>query len=162
LPAARRRPLPRARRRAPRARDLRQRLLCLCASVRRGGGARGARCDAADDAPGAAGAQPLPPSDRRRPPHDNPRPRPGGPRRPPSDRGEAPFDLEVPGPDAWTSLRAMARKRGAFPLVGVAAARRGTETTVALAGVAPIPWLLESTLDDATPLPGTAYKVEIA
>ena len=30
------------------------------------------------------------------------------------------------------------------------------------AGVAPIPWLLEGSLDDATPLPGTAYKVEIA
>ena len=34
--------------------------------------------------------------------------------------------------------------------------------TVALAGVAPVPWLLESSLDDATPLPGTAYKVQIA
>jgi xanthine dehydrogenase YagS FAD-binding subunit len=33
-----------------------------------------------------------------------------------------------------------------------------------LAGVAPIPWTLESAaaLDDSTPLPGTAYKVEIA
>ena len=33
---------------------------------------------------------------------------------------------------------------------------------MALAGAAPIPWLLEGSLDDATPLPGTAYKVEIA
>jgi xanthine dehydrogenase YagS FAD-binding subunit len=34
----------------------------------------------------------------------------------------------------------------------------------ALAGVAPIPWTLDSAaaLDDATPLPGTAYKLEIA
>jgi len=40
--------------------------------------------------------------------------------------------------------------------------RRGTETTVALAGVAPIPWLLGGSLDEATPLPGTAYKVEVA
>ena len=56
----------------------------------------------------------------------------------------------------------MDRKRWSFPLVGVAAVRRGTETTVALAGVAPIPWLLDGSLEDATPLPGTAYKVEIA
>jgi xanthine dehydrogenase YagS FAD-binding subunit len=40
--------------------------------------------------------------------------------------------------------------------------RRGGETTFVLAGVAPIPWLLDGALDEATPLPGTAYKVEIA
>src|SRR2546430_17653754 len=56
----------------------------------------------------------------------------------------------------------MDRKRWAFPLVGVAAARSGGETRVALAGVAPIPWLLEGSLDDATPLPKNAYKVEVA
>ena len=56
----------------------------------------------------------------------------------------------------------MERKRWAFPLVGVAAVRRGGETRVALAGVAPIPWLLEDGLDDATPLPRNAYKVDIA
>ena len=35
---------------------------------------------------------------------------------------------------------------------------------LALAGVAPIPWALDAAdaLDGATPLPGTAYKVEIA
>jgi xanthine dehydrogenase YagS FAD-binding subunit len=76
--------------------------------------------------------------------------------------GEVILELDVPPPDASTYLKAMDRKRWAFPLVGVAAARRGAETTVALAGVAPIPWLLESSLDEATPLPGTAYKVEIA
>ena len=60
-------------------------------------------------------------------------------------------------------LKAMERKRWAFPLVGVAAARRGGETRVALAGVAPIPWLLAGDgLDDATPLPRNAYKVDIA
>ena len=60
-------------------------------------------------------------------------------------------------------LKAMERKRWAFPLVGVAAVRRGDETRVALAGVAPIPWLLEGDgLDDATPLPRNAYKVDIA
>src|SRR5262249_43925570 len=51
--------------------------------------------------------------------------------------------------------------RWSFPIVGVAAVRRGNETTVALAGVAPTPWLLGS-LEDATPLPGAAYKLEIA
>jgi xanthine dehydrogenase YagS FAD-binding subunit len=76
--------------------------------------------------------------------------------------GEAILELDVPPPDASAYLKAMDRKRWAFPLVGVAAARRGAETRVALAGVAPIPWLLETSLDDATPLPGTAYKVEIA
>jgi xanthine dehydrogenase YagS FAD-binding subunit len=76
--------------------------------------------------------------------------------------GEVMLDLEVPPPDASVYLKAMDRKRWAFPLVGVAAVRRGTETTVALAGVAPIPWLLDGPLDEATPLPDTAYKVEIA
>jgi xanthine dehydrogenase YagS FAD-binding subunit len=55
----------------------------------------------------------------------------------------------------------MDRKKWSFAIVGVAAVRRGGETRVALAGAAPIPWLLDS-LDAATPLPGTAYKVEIA
>jgi xanthine dehydrogenase YagS FAD-binding subunit len=78
------------------------------------------------------------------------------------ERGEVILELDVPPADASTYLKAMDRKRWAFPLVGVAAVRRGAETTVALAGVAPVPWLLESSLDRATPLPGTAYKVEIA
>jgi xanthine dehydrogenase YagS FAD-binding subunit len=58
----------------------------------------------------------------------------------------------------------MDRTRFSFALVGVAAARFGGETRLALAGVAPIPWLLDSPddLDRATPLPGTAYKVELA
>jgi xanthine dehydrogenase YagS FAD-binding subunit len=74
------------------------------------------------------------------------------------------LELEVPAPDASTYLKAMDRRKWAFPLVGVAAARFGGETRLALVGVAPIPWVLASpgTLDDATPLPGTAYKVEIA
>jgi xanthine dehydrogenase YagS FAD-binding subunit len=76
--------------------------------------------------------------------------------------GEVILELELAPADDSVYLKAMDRKRWAFPLVGVAAARRGTETTVALAGVAPIPWLLDGTLDEATPLPGTAYKVEIA
>lgn len=76
--------------------------------------------------------------------------------------GEVILELEVPAADASTYLKAMDRKRWAFPLVGVAAVRRGSETTVALAGVAPVPWLLDGSLDDATPLRGTAYKVQIA
>jgi xanthine dehydrogenase YagS FAD-binding subunit len=76
--------------------------------------------------------------------------------------GELILELDVPAPDASVYLKAMDRKRFGFPLVGVAAARRGGETTVALAGVAPVPWLLAGPLDDATPLPGTAYKLELA
>ena len=73
-------------------------------------------------------------------------------------------ELEVPKPDASVYLKAMDRKRWAFPLVGVAAARSGGETVLALAGVAPIPWALDGidALDAATPLAGTAYKLEIA
>jgi xanthine dehydrogenase YagS FAD-binding subunit len=76
--------------------------------------------------------------------------------------GEVLLDLDVPAADASIYLKAMDRKRFGFPIVGVAASRRGGETTVALAGVAPIPWLLDGPLEAATPLPGTAYKVEIA
>jgi xanthine dehydrogenase YagS FAD-binding subunit len=74
------------------------------------------------------------------------------------------LELEVPTPDASTYLKAMDRKLFSFPLVGVAAVRSGAETRLALAGVAPIPWLLGSPddLEEATPLPGTAYKVELA
>jgi xanthine dehydrogenase YagS FAD-binding subunit len=67
-------------------------------------------------------------------------------------------------PDASAYLKAMDRQRFGFPLVGVAAARFGAETRLALAGVAPIPWALAdaAALDAAAPLPGTAYKLEIA
>jgi xanthine dehydrogenase YagS FAD-binding subunit len=74
------------------------------------------------------------------------------------------LELDVPAPDASTYLKAMDRKKWAFPIVGVAAARSGQEIRIALAGVAPIPWLLDDStaLEGATPLPGTAYKAEIA
>ncbi len=74
------------------------------------------------------------------------------------------LELEVPTADASTYLKAMDRRKWAFPLVGVAVVRTGGAIRIALAGVAPIPWTLETAalLDDATPLPGTAYKVEIA
>ena len=78
--------------------------------------------------------------------------------------GELILELEVPRPEASAYLKAMDRRRWAFPLVGVAAARFGDGVRLALAGVAPIPWAIESpaALDSATPLPGTAYKVELA
>jgi xanthine dehydrogenase YagS FAD-binding subunit len=74
------------------------------------------------------------------------------------------LELDVPQPEASTYLKAMDRRKWAFPIVGVAAARFSAEVRIALAGVAPIPWTLDSAtaLEDATPLPGTAYKVEIA
>jgi xanthine dehydrogenase YagS FAD-binding subunit len=79
-------------------------------------------------------------------------------------RDELILEIDVTRPDASTYLKAMDRRKWAFPIVGVAAARFGSEIRIALAGVAPIPWLLDSsaTLENATPLPGTAYKVEIA
>jgi xanthine dehydrogenase YagS FAD-binding subunit len=74
------------------------------------------------------------------------------------------LELEVPPPEASTYLKAMDRRKWAFPIVGVAAARFPEGVRIALAGVAPIPWTLEpaSALDDATPLAGTTYKVELA
>ncbi len=71
------------------------------------------------------------------------------------------LELEVPRPDASAYLKAMDRARWSFALVGVAAARFGEDVRIALAGVAPIPWLLGS-LDDATPLPKNAYKLQLA
>jgi xanthine dehydrogenase YagS FAD-binding subunit len=74
------------------------------------------------------------------------------------------LELDVPSPHASTYLKAMDRRKWAFPLVGVAAVRSDAGIRIALAGVAPIPWAIDSAaaLDDATPLPGTVYKVEIA
>jgi xanthine dehydrogenase YagS FAD-binding subunit len=80
------------------------------------------------------------------------------------EHGELILELELQAPLASTYLKAMDRKRWAFALVGVAAARHADGLRLALAGVAPIPWALGSLdeLDAATPLPGTAYKVELA
>jgi xanthine dehydrogenase YagS FAD-binding subunit len=76
--------------------------------------------------------------------------------------GEVLLEVEVQQPEASVYLKAMERKRWAFPIVGVAAARRAGATRVALAGVAPVPWLLTDGLEAATPLPGNAYKVDVA
>jgi xanthine dehydrogenase YagS FAD-binding subunit len=78
--------------------------------------------------------------------------------------GELILELDVPQPEASTYLKAMDRTRFSFALVGVGAARFSDGVRLALAGVAPIPWRLDSPadLDRATPLPGTAFKVELA
>ncbi|MGH3425865.1 MAG: hypothetical protein ACRDO8_14120, partial [Nocardioidaceae bacterium] len=78
--------------------------------------------------------------------------------------GELVLAVDVPAVEASTYLKAMDRKRFSFPLVGVAAVRSGGRLRTALAGVAPVPWLLDSTdeLQEATPLPGAAYKVQLA
>lgn len=80
------------------------------------------------------------------------------------ETGELILELEVPAAEASVYLKAMDRRAWAFPLVGVAAARYAGGVRLALAGVAPIPWLVEAPadLEGATPLPGTAYKVELA
>jgi xanthine dehydrogenase YagS FAD-binding subunit len=77
---------------------------------------------------------------------------------------EVMLELEVSAPEASTYLKAMDRRKWAFPLVGVAAARFPDGVRLGLAGVAPVPLGLDSAaaLDDATPLPGTEYKLEIA
>jgi xanthine dehydrogenase YagS FAD-binding subunit len=76
--------------------------------------------------------------------------------------GELILELQVPQPERSVYLKAMERKRWSFPIVGVAAVRTGGATRIALAGVAPIPWLLDGNLDGATPLPRNAYKVDVA
>jgi len=78
--------------------------------------------------------------------------------------GELILELEVPAPEASVYLKAMDRQRWSFPIVGVAAARSAGGVRLALAGAAPIPWTIESEadLDAATPLPGTAYKLDVA
>jgi xanthine dehydrogenase YagS FAD-binding subunit len=79
------------------------------------------------------------------------------------ETGELLLSVELPPVDRSVYLKAMERKRWAFPLVGVAAARGGGSTRIALAGMAPVPWLIdEQGLEAAKPLPGNAYKLEIA
>ena len=78
--------------------------------------------------------------------------------------GELILELEVPAAEASVYLKAMDRRRWSFPQVGVAAARVDGKVRVGLAGVAPIPWLLNGPeeLDASTPLPRTAWKVDVA
>jgi xanthine dehydrogenase YagS FAD-binding subunit len=74
------------------------------------------------------------------------------------------LELDVPAPEASVYLKAMDRQRWSFALVGVAAARLPDGVRFGLAGVAPIPWAIDSPddLEQATPLAGTEYKLEIA
>jgi len=78
--------------------------------------------------------------------------------------GELILELELPPVEASVYLKAMDRKRWSFPQVSVAAARAGGEVRIALAGVAPIPWLLAGpgSLEEATPLSRTEWKVDVA
>ncbi|HET8557927.1 MAG TPA: FAD binding domain-containing protein [Gaiellaceae bacterium] len=78
--------------------------------------------------------------------------------------GELILEVSLPRVETSVYLKAMDRKRWSFPQVGVAAARVGGETRIALAGVAPIPWRIEGIedLDKATPLPRTEWKVPLA
>jgi xanthine dehydrogenase YagS FAD-binding subunit len=79
--------------------------------------------------------------------------------------GELILEAELPRVESSTYLKAMDRKRWSFPQVGVAAARHSDGSTrIALAGVAPIPWRIESVeeLGSATPLPRTEWKVPLA
>jgi xanthine dehydrogenase YagS FAD-binding subunit len=78
--------------------------------------------------------------------------------------GELILEIDLPVVEASVYLKAMDRKRWSFPQVGVAAVRTAAGTRIALSGVAPIPWLLDGieALDAATPLPRTAWKVDVA
>jgi xanthine dehydrogenase YagS FAD-binding subunit len=76
--------------------------------------------------------------------------------------GELILEVTFEECDRSVYLKAMERKRWAFPLVGVAAVKRADDTRIALAGVAPVPWLLADGLEGATPLPRNAYKVDVA
>ena len=133
-------------------RSSRNELLRLGAPVRPGRGPARARRDGADRPPRAPARRALPAAGR------------GDRDLTTLEPDELILELDVPRPTSSVYLKAMDRKRWAFALVGVAAARVDGETRVALAGVAPVPWLLDVAggLDEATPLPGTAYKVEIA
>jgi xanthine dehydrogenase YagS FAD-binding subunit len=77
------------------------------------------------------------------------------------EHGELILELVLPEVERSVYLKAMDRKKWSFPQVGVAAARVDGAVRIALAGVAPIPWLLDS-FDDVTPLPRTEWKVPVA
>jgi len=78
--------------------------------------------------------------------------------------GELILEVELPAVEASVYLKAMDRKRWSFPQVGVAVAKVGGETRIALAGVAPVPWQISriEDLDSATPLTRTEWKLPLA
>ena len=75
----------------------------------------------------------------------------------PRARRPATGEEHVPEGDGAPALVVPDRRRRRGP-------HRAARRRIVLAGVAPVPWVLDSpeALADATPLPGTAYKVEIA
>src|SRR5690242_8585533 len=77
--------------------------------------------------------------------------------------GELILEVALPEVESSVYLKAMDRQRWSFPQVGVAAARVDGEVRYGLAGVAPIPWPASGpdALDAATPLPRTAWKVDV-
>ena len=147
VPPARRRPLPRARGRASRARDLRERLLRVGASVRSRGRAARARRDDPHRPARAADRRPLPAADRGRPCHDDP----GKRRADPRARGSEARRVRLPEGDGPAALVVRARRRRGRALRRRRAPRpRGRRADP-----------VERSLDGATPLPGTAYKTTI-
>jgi xanthine dehydrogenase YagS FAD-binding subunit len=78
--------------------------------------------------------------------------------------GELILEVTLPDIESSVYLKAMDRQRWSFPQVGVAAARVNGAVRYGLAGVAPVPWLANGpdALDAATPLPRTAWKVDVA
>ena len=109
VPPARRRPLPRARGRAPRARDLRERLLRVGASVRSRGRAARARRDGPHRPARAADRGPLPAADRRRPCDDDAREGRADSRA----RGSEARRVRLPEGDGPAALVVRARRRRA-------------------------------------------------
>ena len=132
VPPARRRRVLRAGGRAPRACDLRERLL----RVRRIRPTSRQRCSPSTRR-SRTDRRELPIAELYRVPTEDDR------RTTTLEPGELLLEVELPEVEASVYLKAMERKRWAFPLVGVAAARIAGATRVALAGVAPIPWLLD-------------------
>jgi xanthine dehydrogenase YagS FAD-binding subunit len=62
-------------------------------------------------------------------------------------KGELILEIDVPEAKSSIYLKAMDRRKWAFPIVGVAAARTVDGVRLGVSGVAPIPWAIES-LDD--------------
>ena len=79
--------------------------------------------------------------------------------------GELILELELPAVEASVYLKAMDRQRWSFPQVGVAAARVGGEVRLGARRGSTDPLASRpapKALDSATPLPRTAWKVDVA
>ena len=149
---ARRRPVSRQGGRAPGARRARKPAVRLRAPVEPRRGATGARHPHPDDRARARRSRALPAPDRGRPQRDDARP----PRAHPRARGAVAAGERLSEGDGSQALGVSARRRRRGTLLRRRAARprRRCSRPWALAGA--------GDLDEATPLPGTAYKLEIA